>query len=207
MLLAASLCTFFVASLLQAHHSGSAYQVEPIWVQGAVVSFERANPHTITTLEARRDDGRVQRWLVEGPSMARLNRSAAELYFPEVGDVIRFCAFPYRPIDELQGLWPEVDFSTRDMFRIRETDDAVTQAVAGHVMFTPDGDRQAWELHGVLAACVRTSDDTPQSWLEFVNSGPWLAWCQQRQYAVVQNDPTLAGFVEEFNALLDNPCP
>ena len=203
---AAAATALTISGLSQAHHSILAYELEPIWVQGEVISFERSNPHTITTLEAQRGDGRIQRWRVEGPSISRLDGRPADLYFPQVGDVIRFCALPYKPIEELQRLWPEADFSSQPSRRIRETDETITQTVDGHIMVKPDGEKQVWDSLGVLTECMRSSGDTPQSWLDTINSEWRQAWCRQRERPAHPLDLTLRAYHDEINALLDNPC-
>ncbi len=205
-LLTAAVTFVITPGSLLAHHSILAYELEPLWVQGAVVSFERADPHTITTLEAQRADGRVQRWRVEGPRMARLERAAEDLYFPEVGDVIRFCALPYKPLEELQRLWPEADFSATSRVRIQDTEETVTQTVDGHIMVRPDGAKQVWDSPGILAACMSSSGDSPESWLAIVSSRR-QAWCRQiDNESSNQQDATLQAYVEEIDTLLDSPC-
>lgn len=129
---AAAIAVLTISGLSQAHHSFAAYAIEPIDVQGEVVSFERSGAHTVTTLEARRGDGRIQRWLVLGPPMDRLGQTAAELYFPEVGDVIGFCATPFK------------------VARIQDADEAVTETVRGYTMLKPDGEQQVWDTLGNL---------------------------------------------------------
>ena len=70
----ATVTALMVSSLSEAHHSFAAYAIEPIDVRGEVVGFERSGAHSVTSLEARRSDGRIQRWLVLGPPMDRLGQ-------------------------------------------------------------------------------------------------------------------------------------
>src|SRR5690606_20450727 len=101
--LAVPLCV----SAARAHHSGSMYEATAIWIEGTVVRYAGVNPHSITILEERGADGQVLRWAVEGPpGQAELDRRDV----PQVGDVLRFCAFPYKPTAELSRMFPGVDF-------------------------------------------------------------------------------------------------
>ena len=123
-----------------------------------------------------------------------------------MGDVIRFCALPYKPIEELQRVWPEADFSASRNVRIRETDEAVTQTVDGHIMVRPDGEMQVWDSLGILTECMRSSDDTRESWLEIINSDWRQAWCRQRERLAYPLGPTLRAYHDEISSLLNNPC-
>lgn len=206
-----AICTTVFAALIcpgsiQAHHSGSVYATSPLWISGTVVDFEPTNPHTFTTVESRQEDGGVRRWQVEGPPQSRLDRTVAVRYVPAVGDVIGFCAFPYKSLDELARLFPGTDYSTSRWSTTVEG--ASPQLVTGHLMVMPDGEKQFWEPHGVIAECIRSSDEPEQAWLDFLNAdrNARQAWCQQKAYALVRDDATLNEFVESFDDLLDAPC-
>jgi hypothetical protein len=203
---AAALAALACAGSLQAHHSGRMYDPTPAWVKGTVVRFEGVDPHTITTLEEQSADGQVRRWAVEGPGQSQLDRMGIGTDVPRVGDVIGFCAFPYKSAAELSRIFPGVDFSVRRSSP--DTDGSSPQFVWGHVMVTPDGEKRLWNPHGMISECIRSSDDPRQSWLDFLDSNPRVrqAWCQQRGYTHIQSTASLRGFVEEINSVIDNPC-
>lgn len=188
------------AGSLQAHHSGSMYERIPVWIEGTVVSFEHRNPHTIITLRDTGEGGRVREWSVEGPGQSQLERMGLAESGPAIGDTIRFCAFPYKSVKELSQLFPEADFSGRP---------SLPQSVAGHVMVTADGAKRLWEPHGVLAECIRSSDEQRQAWVDFLNADPRVrdAWCQQRRYAPGLTNASLSASIDEINRLIDKPCP
>jgi hypothetical protein len=190
----------------RAHHSGSMYVTTPIWVSGTVVRFEGVNPHTITTLEERSEDGQVRRWAVEGPARSQLDRLGIGMNVPQVGDIIEFCAFAYKPAAELSRMFPGVEFSARRSSPDSESSPA--QFVAGHVMVMSDGEKRLWEPHGLISECILSADDDRQSWLGFVNSNPRVrrAWCDQSRYTHIQSTESLREFVKEINGLIDNPC-
>ena len=205
--LAATAVALITPGAVQAHHSGSAYSTEPLLISGTVIQFQSSNPHTLTHLESRADDGSVERWVVEGPSQAQLGRvQGTDFYIPQPGDVIGFCAFPYKSRAELSALWPDVDYS--GSFWAATDEGSSPRTVAGNIMFTPDGEKQSWELHGIIAACILSSDEPRQSWAAYLNEHTQVRqlYCTQTGYQVVQSDDALREFVAAFNALLDDPC-
>lgn len=196
----AVLAALACAGSLQAHHSDSMYDQTPVWVKGTVVGFENVDPHTITTLEQRSEDGHVRRWSVEGPGRFQLD-VGTKIPVPKFGEDVEFCAFPYKSAAELSRIFPGADFSWRSS---PEAD----YRLWGHLMVAPDGEKRLWNLHGLIGECIRSSDDERQSWLDLLDSNPSIrqAWCQQRESARVQSTPSLREFVEETDALLDKPC-
>jgi hypothetical protein len=187
-----------------AHHSGYMYETTSVWVTGTVVSFERVNPHTLMTVEGRTEAGEVRRWVIEGPPQSALERRSIGTAGPSVGDAVEFCAFPYKSPAELSRLWPGVDFSAR---RAAATDGS-PQFLAGHVLVTPDGAMQFWEPHGLLADCIRSSEDRRQSWLAFLSSDQAArkAWCEQQRYERVRSDVALRELAREIDGSIDSPC-
>ena len=201
---AAALAALACAGPLRAHHSGFMYETTPFWVKGTVVRFERVNPHSVTTLEERSEDGQVRRWAIEGPAQSQLDRGDAEV--PKVGDVIKVCAFPYKSPAELSRMYPGVDFSTRR--RPVDADGLPWQFVAGHVLVMPDGQKRVWEPHGLISECIRSADDPRQSWLDFLSTDARARqlWCEQRKYSAIQSNAFSKAFYDEINGSIANPC-
>ena len=202
----AGLGAFVCANSLQAHHSGYMYETTPIWVNGTVVAVENVSPHSIINLEDRSGNGPVRRWAVEGPANWQLARMGMSAEVPQVGDVLAFCAFPYKSPEQLSRIFPGVDFSTRRASR--PSDGSSPQYVAGHVMRLPDGEKRWWEPHGVIVECIRSSDEPQQSWLTFINASPRTrdAWCEQRRRPPAGLAAESNELIEEVNGLIDNPC-
>lgn len=201
------------AGSVRAHHSGYMYQTTPIWIAGTVTRFELKNPHTITTIEGRSDDGQVRVWAVEGPSQTQLDRRSGDgWHVPKVGDTLKVCAFPYKPAEEIARdtrLTPSLDDSVRRRLEATTTDGASPRFIEGHVLVMPDGGMRSWDPHGILAECVRTSNDAKQPWVDFLNTSSRALelWCQQRRYVAVQSNAPLRDLVEEINGQLESPCP
>jgi hypothetical protein len=91
---AATAFTCFNAA--HAHHSMAMFDLQKsIWLKGTVVDYAPYNPHARSTLEQKGADGRIQRWVVEGPNTNRL-RMHVDDSFLKPGDVIEVCGFPWR---------------------------------------------------------------------------------------------------------------
>jgi hypothetical protein len=201
------------AGSVRAHHSGYMYQTTPIWIAGTVTRFELKNPHTITTIEGRSEDGQVRVWAVEGPSQTQLDRRSGDgEYVPKVGDTLKVCAFPYKPAEEIARdtrLTPSLDDAVRRRLEATTTDGASPRFMEGHVLVMPDGGMRSWDPHGILAECVRTTNDAKRPWVDFLNTSPRARelWCQQRRYVAVQSNAPLRDLVEEINGQLESRCP
>jgi hypothetical protein len=197
------------AGSVLAHHSGYVYQTTPIWINGSVTRFELKNPHTITTVEARTEDGQARLWAVEGPPQTALDRRGGSgAYVPKVGDAIAICAFPYRPAEEIARDSRIVGSFDVSALSSRTADGASPRFVAGHVLVTSDGAMHLWEPHGFISECIRSSHDPRESWAEFLNANAQAraSFCGQRRNAHVQSDASLKELVEEVGRALDDPC-
>jgi hypothetical protein len=190
-----AIATLVTVGAVQAHHTGSMYEQSPIWIKGTVVRFDRTNPHSIVTLEERGDDGQVRRWAVEGPAQFQLDQMGIAEDFPRVGDVLEFCAFPYKP-----------EHLAR--FQSQDSDGVPRQLIEGHVMVMSDGEMQFWDPHGLISACIGSSADPRNSWLAFLNSNARAreAWCQQRGTPAMQSTASSRELVEEIDRWIDKPC-
>jgi len=57
---------------LSAHHSWPVNMDKLVTVKGTVMEFAWENPHPMITLEVRTDDGKVEKWLIGGPAINRM---------------------------------------------------------------------------------------------------------------------------------------
>ena len=71
-----------------AHHSWPVNMEKLVTVKGTVMAFAWENPHPMITLEVRSDDGRVEKWLVGGPAINRMEANGWTKTTVKVGDVI-----------------------------------------------------------------------------------------------------------------------
>ena len=78
----------FSAVPLSAHHSWPVSREKLVTVKGTVMQFEWSNPHPMITLEVRGDDGKVDKWLVGGPAINRMEANGWTKSTVTVGDVI-----------------------------------------------------------------------------------------------------------------------
>jgi hypothetical protein len=121
---------------LTAHHSLVQFDTTtPLWVKGTVVRFDLVNPHARFFLDQTREDGRTQRWVVDGPASNNLGRMGIGPDFLNAGDVIEVCGFVLK--DEVAN-----PLSGR--------------ALSGHLLVMPNGKRRFWSDYGVLSRSVST---------------------------------------------------
>jgi hypothetical protein len=73
---------------LSAHHSWPISRDQLVTVKGTVMEFAWSNPHPMITLEVRTDDGKVEKWLVGGPAINRMEANGWTKTTVKPGDVI-----------------------------------------------------------------------------------------------------------------------
>ena len=73
---------------LSAHHSWPVNRDKLVTVKGTVMEFAWANPHPMITLEVRSDDGKVEKWLIGGPAINRMEANGWTKTTVKIGDVI-----------------------------------------------------------------------------------------------------------------------
>jgi hypothetical protein len=76
------------ATSLSAHHSWPVSRSQLVTVKGTVTEFEWANPHPMITLEVRTDDGKIEKWLIGGPAINRMEANGWTKATVKPGDVI-----------------------------------------------------------------------------------------------------------------------
>jgi hypothetical protein len=73
---------------LSAHHSWPVSFEKLVTVKGTVMDFTWENPHPMMTLEVKTDDGKVEKWLVGGPAINRMEANGWTKTTVKPGDVI-----------------------------------------------------------------------------------------------------------------------
>ena len=73
---------------LSAHHSWPVSRSRLVTVKGTVTEFAWENPHPMFTLDVRTDDGKVEKWLVGGPAINRMEANGWTKTTVKLGDVI-----------------------------------------------------------------------------------------------------------------------
>ena len=73
---------------LSAHHSWPVNMSRLVTVKGTVMDFTWENPHPMMTLEVKTDDGKVEKWLVGGPAINRMEANGWTKNTVKPGDVI-----------------------------------------------------------------------------------------------------------------------
>jgi hypothetical protein len=80
---------------LSAHHAWPLNQSQLVTVKGSVVRFEWGNPHPMITLEVPAADGKVEKWLVGGPAINRMEGNGWTKETVKPGDVITGIGYQY----------------------------------------------------------------------------------------------------------------
>ena len=76
------------AVTLSAHHSWPISRSQLVTVKGTVMEFAWENPHPMITLEVRAADGKLEKWLVGGPAINRMEANGWTKTTVKPGDVI-----------------------------------------------------------------------------------------------------------------------
>jgi len=87
-LAAAVLLAAVIAVPLSAHHSWPVSYEKQVTVKGTVMDFTWENPHPMITLEVTTDEGKVEKWLVGGPAINRMEGNGWTKTTVKRGDVI-----------------------------------------------------------------------------------------------------------------------
>jgi hypothetical protein len=83
-----SMVLALVSVPLSAHHSWPVSRSQLVTVKGTVTEFAWGNPHPMITLEVRTDDGKMEKWLVGGPAVTRMEANGWTRTTVKPGDVI-----------------------------------------------------------------------------------------------------------------------
>src|SRR5678810_1359716 len=83
-----TVAVFASAVSLSAHHSWPVNMDKLVTVKGTVMDFAWENPHPMMTLEVKTDDGKVEKWLVGGPAINRMEANGWTKNTVKPGDVI-----------------------------------------------------------------------------------------------------------------------
>lgn len=80
---------------LSAHHSWPVNMDKLVTVKGTVTAFAWENPHPMITLEVKAADGTVEKWLVGGPAINRMEANGWNKATVKPGDVITGTGFQF----------------------------------------------------------------------------------------------------------------
>jgi hypothetical protein len=73
---------------LSAHHSWPVNTSQLVTVKGTVTDFTWSNPHPMISLEVRADDGKIEKWLIGGPAINRMEAKGWYKTTVKPGDMI-----------------------------------------------------------------------------------------------------------------------
>jgi hypothetical protein len=73
---------------LSAHHSWPVDMSQLVTVKGTVTDFTWGNPHPMITLEVRSSDGAMEKWLIGGPAINRMEAKGLHKTTVKPGDML-----------------------------------------------------------------------------------------------------------------------
>ena len=73
---------------LSAHHSWPVDMTKLVTVKGTVTEISWENPHPMFTLEVRTNDAKVEKWLIGGPALNRMEANGWTSKTLKPGDMI-----------------------------------------------------------------------------------------------------------------------
>jgi hypothetical protein len=100
---------------LFAHHVWPVDQSREITVKGTVTGYNWANPHVMIGLDVK-DDGKVVKWNVGGPSTARMAGNGWDRETLKAGDVITASGFKFTDGSNILRLEKIVMADGKEMF-------------------------------------------------------------------------------------------
>jgi hypothetical protein len=73
---------------LSAHHAWPVSREQLVTVKGTVTEFVWSNPHPMITVEVRANNGQMEKWLIGGPALNRMQANGWTRTTVKAGDVI-----------------------------------------------------------------------------------------------------------------------
>ena len=83
------------ATPMSAHHSWPVSFSQLVTVKGTVTELTWANPHPMFTLEVRTNEGGIEKWMVGGPAINRMEANGWTKTTVKPGDVITGIGYQY----------------------------------------------------------------------------------------------------------------
>lgn len=82
------LASISAAIPLHAHHQWPVSRTRLVTVKGTITEFVWSNPHPMITIEVQNGTGPVEKWLIGGPAITRMEASGWTRTTVKRGDVI-----------------------------------------------------------------------------------------------------------------------
>lgn len=104
------------ASPLSAHHSWPVDNSREVTVKGTVTGYTWANPHVMIGLDVKDDSGRIAKWNVGGPSLARMAGNGWNKDTLKMGEVITATGYRFSDGSNILRLQNVVMADGKEMF-------------------------------------------------------------------------------------------
>jgi hypothetical protein len=120
-----------------AHHSfGGVFDANKVVnISGVIAKFDRVNPHSIMYVDAKGENGEVEHWALEGPSVNGLNRRGLDKVAAfKAGEMIEACGYGTR-----DGINPLKSDSTKNVS---------IRFISAELLTLPNGEKVVWSNYG-----------------------------------------------------------
>lgn len=142
-----TLVMLVAAGSLLAHHALGGYDTTTaVRVRGTVVVFQRVNPHSHLVVDEKAKDGKIHRWVVDGPNALQLTRRNFAKDALKAGDTVEVCGYVPRSGTESQRT---IFMEPPDLHLKSPAQVSISgQIMDGEVLVMPDGQKQVWSDYG-----------------------------------------------------------
>ncbi|MSO83019.1 MAG: hypothetical protein EXQ53_06955 [Acidobacteria bacterium] len=104
------------AGPLSAHHSWPVDNSREVTVKGTVTGYTWANPHVMIGLDVKDDSGRIAKWNVGGPSLARMAGNGWNKETLKMGEAITATGYRFADGSNILRLQNVVMADGKEMF-------------------------------------------------------------------------------------------
>ena len=144
----AALMVMASAGSMLAHHALGNYDTtKAVHVKGTVVLFQMVNPHSILILDEKSENGKTQRWAIDGPAVRNLTQSGFTRERLKAGDTVEVCGYVTRA-----GVDAERTVNTEPITLSLKATTPKTMTgkiMDGEILVMPDGQQLKWSDYGI----------------------------------------------------------
>jgi len=144
----ATLMVLASAGSMLAHHALGNYDTtKAVHVKGTVVLFQMVNPHSILILDEKSENGKTQRWAIDGPTVRQLTQNGFAKDRLKAGDVVEVCGYVTRA-----GVESERTVNTEPItlsLKAITPRNMIGKIMDGELLVMPDGQQLKWSDYGI----------------------------------------------------------
>jgi len=136
------------AGSILAHHALGNYDTtKAVHVKGAVVLFQMVNPHSVLIVDEKGENGKTQRWAIDGPAVRQLMQRGFTRESIKAGDIVEVCGYVTRV-----GVESERTVNTEPItltLKATTPKSMTGKIMDGELLVMPDGQQLKWSDYGI----------------------------------------------------------